>query len=222
MSYLKMVEGFGLVAGLNKSNKIDDYMSGHIIEGEYSCREVVNTYSLFDAYQEAIDQTGNDARRAKRGGYKYDGPGYTPYNDKDIAVAYAEIGDGFYMGTFEEYEAHKKEQERLELEAFAKEFAAAKNVKPGSMAFIAAIMEAIDDVCHDRESWNNYETRAEEYAACMYSGAGSDTYYDDLNYVNGKYHADQEKLYDTLDWLKSECPLLWAKYEESLLSQESD
>lgn len=223
MSFLKVVEGFGLVAGLNKSNNKTEYVGGNIVETEYSCRERIYHFTLFDAYQEVIDYLraySSKVRRKKTvdtvvGPYFYN---MEKVRDIDIISDYVEgNGEGTFFGTIEQYEAGKHEQKRLELEQLAKEFAASKKIKLSSLEFIKAIKEEIEEVNDEKESWNNYEVRAEEWAACQYSGGGSDVYYDDLNYMNGKYSGQISDFYDILEWLREECPLLMCKYEESLL-----
>lgn len=225
-----MIEGMGLAAGLNESNDSKDYVVIHIVEGEYSCRESVNYFSVYDYYDSVLCDMRGDARRAKRRGENYvahlefweiEAKGRVPGN-KELARQFAERNDGFYGGTIAEYEEMKREQRREELEGMAKELAAKFRMKLSSIQFIEKLNEVIDGVKNDRDDWNHYERRAEEWAACMYSGAGSDTYFDDLNFENGRYDNRINDYYDILEWLREECPLLMCKYDEKKLREENE
>lgn len=222
-AFSKMVEGFGLVAGLNETNEVKMFVGGSIVEGEYSSRLSVFEFSLFDAYNSLI----SDIRRGARVDKMYGRETVTHFwkmfeiviKDRDIAEGYCE---DIFFGTEEEYYEKKREERREELESTAKELAAKFKVKLSSLEFIEKLHEAIDGVRDDQEQWNNPERRAEEWAACMYSGGGSDVYYDDLNFENGRYNDRINDYYDILDWLREECPLLMCKYEEMKLKKDDE
>lgn len=223
MSFLKVVEGFGLVAGLNEENKKKEFVGGSIVEGEYSARLSVYHFSLFDAYDAIIYELKRQARFDKRfdrvTGPHFWGMESHVITDKQIAESYCE---DMFFGTVKEYDEMKREERREELESTAKELAAKFKVKLSSLEFIEKLHEAIDGVRDDQEQWNNPERRAEEWAACMYSGGGSDVYYDDLNFENGRYNDRINDYYDILDWLREECPLLMCKYEEMKLKKDDE
>jgi hypothetical protein len=77
----------------------------------------------------------------------------------------------------------------------------------------------LDKIRGEQEHWNNPEVRAEQWAACMYSGAGRDVYFDDLNFENGRYEGRRDTIHDVMDWLGENCPLLMAQYRESQLEE---
>lgn len=225
MSFLKVVEGFGLVAGLNESNENKVFMEGHYYDDYESGRTgfSVNEFTLVDAYQRIISFSSREARHCKRfNDGRYCGPYFYMMdreNITDFTIAESSVEDQ-YLGTKEQYEKHERERRREELESAAKELAAKFKVKLSSLDFIEKLHEAIRGVEYQQESWNNPERRAEEWAACMYSGGGSEVYYDDLNFENGRYHNRIESYYDILEWLEEECPLLMCKYEELKLKED--
>lgn len=144
---------------------------------------------------------------------------------KQLESAYHDAMDNgggrlVYLKTAEVHEKIMEEQRRKNLEQSAKHFAASNKVKVGTFEFIRAVERAIQKLAYRSERWNDGETRMEEWAACMYSGAGRETYFDDLNYVNGQLGGERDDLEGIMDWLQSECPLLMAKYEEMKLSGE--
>jgi hypothetical protein len=124
--------------------------------------------------------------------------------------------------TVEQHEAKLQEERRLELETAASEIAGAHGVSVNSLAFIAAVEAEIEAIHRDRDDWNNPERRMEEWAAVRYNGLGTETYFDDLNFVNGRYSTRLERLEDILAWLAESCPLLWAKHQETKLASVSD
>lgn len=222
---LKVIEGFGLVAGLNEENETVIFVEGHHYDDYENGRTgfSVNEFSLFDAYERIISCLRNCARHDKRNGHVTGPFFYKMYEISftDLEIAESCIDDCF-LGTKETYEKRKREKRREELESTAKELAAQFKVKLSSLEFIEKLHEAIRGVEYGREEWNNPERRAEEWAACMYSGVGSDVYYDDLNFENGRFSERMDEYYDILEWLEEECPLLMCKYEEMKLKEESE
>jgi len=114
-------------------------------------------------------------------------------------------------------EKRQLELERRRLEEVVSEFCAAKECQPGTVEMLAALDDALRSAAKDRENWNNGEVRAEEWAACRHSGAGSETYFDDLNYVNGQLDFKLDLYLRALDWAAKATPLLWAQYQETQL-----
>lgn len=116
---------------------------------------------------------------------------------------------------------HKKvvaEHRRKELEQYAGAFASESGYKVGTFEFIRAIEQALGRIRHKRERWNDSETRMEEWAAHRYAGNSAETYYDDLNFENGRFASATDHLREIMEWLETECPLLMAKYEEMKLA----
>jgi hypothetical protein len=118
-------------------------------------------------------------------------------------------------------QAKKKaiEDRRQALEQAAGEFAAKHHVKPGTFDFIRAVKKAIRRVERERDTWNDGETRMEQWAAHMYCGS-REAYFDDLNFENGRYASRLDNLRGILEWLDEACPLLMASYRERKLSRK--
>lgn len=226
MSYSKVIEGFGLVAGLNEKNDEVIHVGSYVYESEYGGNMGVTQFSLLDAYKDAICEERRHVKAMRR-----HTPDYVPqvtenfllsFTDRVFCVEYAERNEsGCYCGTQAEFEAQEKEDERLKLEAAAKEFARSRNVRLSSMEFIAAIKEEIERINDDYEQYNSHERQMEEWAAYSYAGNRSE-FFNDKNFTNERYQGNINDLYDILNWLRSECPLLWAKYEEAQLAGEED
>lgn len=221
MSFLKVVEGFGLVAGLNETNETKIFVEGHHYDDYESGRTgfSVNEFTLVDAYQRIIDCLRQCARSDKRYGRVTNLHFWHITKVTDLDVAETCIEDCF-LGTKEQYEKHQREQRREKLESAAKELAAKFQVKLSSMDFIEKLHDAINCVEYQHDEWNNPERRMEEWAACQYSGGGSEVYFDDLNFENSRFSSRMDEYYDILEWLEEECPLLMCKYQELKLSKE--
>ena len=79
------------------------------------------------------------------------------------------------------------------------------------------MIEELQSLEFQQETWNHPERRMEEWGAHSLAGAGAESYFDDLNYVNGNISGRRGTLSDILTWLSENCPLLWAKWEENQL-----
>ena len=116
----------------------------------------------------------------------------------------------------------KQDRRRKELETTAANFAAQCGHKVGTREYVLAAYRAIDGVRYERERWNDGETRMEQWAACRYAGVGSEVYFDDLNFENGRYGNRLDRLGDVLDWLEEVCPLLMRQIEQERVAAGSD
>lgn len=139
---------------------------------------------------------------------------------KQLEAAYSECvlnGSGFLISlrTIEDQKEWESEELRKELEVSAKELAASAKVPLNSMEFIKFVEDELARVNSNRESWNSTEVRMEEFAAHRY--AGSESYFDDLNYENNEFAKVHANLIGIMKWMQNECPLLMAKYEEKKL-----
>ena len=137
----------------------------------------------------------------------------------DIIKAFNEINNNLpeYKSTLHikaDYLEKKAESERQNLESAAANFARKHNTGGVNVLFIQKIYEEIENKKQDQSDWNSGERRAERYATCAASGC-RDSFWDDNDYVNGKYDAAQDKLYDVLNYIQEHLPLLWAKYEST-------
>jgi hypothetical protein len=119
-----------------------------------------------------------------------------------------------------EAHAERLERKRVELESTAAAFASRCGHKVGTREYVLAARKAVDEVDYQRERWNDPEVRAEQWAACRY--AGSNSYFDDLNFENSRYDRRISGLQDVLDWLEQTCPMLMRQVESELVTQEEE
>ena len=116
----------------------------------------------------------------------------------------------------------KQDRRRKELETTAANFAAQCGHKVGTREYVLAARKAIRGVRYERDRWNDGETRMEQWAACRFAGVGSDVYFDDLNFENGRYGNRLDRLGDVLDWLEEVCPLLMRQMDQEMVAAGSD
>lgn len=141
-------------------------------------------------------------------------------NLHDVSSMFRDVNDHDDGGvgelmTVEEMNKESIDRRRKELEYTAASFANQCGYKVGTREYVLAARRAIEDVRYERDRWNDGETRMEEWAACRFAGVGSDVYFDDLNFENGRYDARLSKLQDVLDWLEEVCPLLMRQMESA-------
>jgi len=134
---------------------------------------------------------------------------------KDLIAMYNECCDNGADGRSllmvkSEYLNAASEAARKQLESAAASFAAKHNTGGVNVVFIQKIIEELQSIQEDEEQWNSGECRAERYARST-----SESFYSDNDYVSGKREAKADHLHNILNWVQSNCPLLWAKYEES-------
>ena len=118
--------------------------------------------------------------------------------------------------------SHKKEQAERQfrrMQDAAASFASKYKVKPGTLEFLKALRKAVRQVKSRRDSWNDGETRAEQWAAHMYGGS-SEAYFDDLNYENGRFSEQLTGLRELWDYCEGAFPLLMVRYRERLLHKK--
>lgn len=112
----------------------------------------------------------------------------------------------------------KKEQDEIQyqkIEQSAQQFADSCGLKLGTKEFIKALAKAVKRVRSQREHWNNPERRMEEWAAHQFSGGGSETYFDDLNFENGRYEDILFSLEEVWQFLERKFPIMMLRYKES-------
>lgn len=126
-----------------------------------------------------------------------------------------------FFGTEEDWNNHKAEARRKELEDTASYIAREHGVKTNSLEFLSIVEEQIDNIAYSKERWNDPEIRAEQWASHMHFGS-KDAYFDDLNYENSQYDSHIDKLNGIIEWVSENCPLLWAQYEERKLLEEEE
>lgn len=144
-------------------------------------------------------------------------------NLRDIGQMVAEMYDGdsrmCFFGTRADYDKKRAEERRKELEGVAKRFAADNGIMIGTFDFIHKVEEAIYGVAVRQRDFNSGEQRAERYAACMFAGC-RDSFFSDNDFENDRFSNRRDNLEGVLEWLRSECPLLMAQYEELKLKGE--
>lgn len=145
----------------------------------------------------------------------------------DVSEMFQEFhcGDDHGVGplmTVEEMEKEEQDRRRKSLEQTAADFAAQCGHKVGTREYVLAARRAIEDVRYERDRWNDSETRMEQWAACRYAGVGSDVYFDDLNFENGRYASRLNRLGEVLDWLEEVCPLLMRQMEQEMIASGDD
>ena len=151
--------------------------------------------------------------------------GMKSLNDvSEMFCEFCECEDGGVgpLMTVKDVEKEKQDRRRKELETTAANFAAQCGHKVGTREYVLAARKAIRGVRHERDRWNDGETRMEEWAACRYAGVGSEVYFDDLNFENGRYGNRLDRLDDVLNWLEEVCPLLMRQMEQEMVAAESD
>jgi len=132
----------------------------------------------------------------------------------------SECGGVSCLHTDEAAHAERIERKRVALESTASAFASRCGHKVGTREYVLAARKAIAEVAYQRARWNDPDVRAEQWAACQY--AGSNSYFDDLNFENSRYDARLSGLQDVLDWLEQACPMLMRQVESELVTQEEE
>jgi len=201
---LKAAGKLGLVVNEVSYPDYDD------IEGvEYAGRSTYKRLSRKDLLDTVVSYLAGDR-------YGRDEP--IPTDVEGIKRAFLNSNESDYghtrLLTVKEMKKEKDKAEYDRMERAAQHFAGKCGKKMGTMEFLRALDRAVNEVRYQRERWNDGETRMEEWAACMYSGAGRETYFDDLNYVNGKYEAQADDLQDVYSYIERKFPLLFMKYQE--------
>jgi len=140
----------------------------------------------------------------------------------DVSDLFSDYCDGGVSRLYTDDEAHTErlERTRVTLESTAAGFAAQCGHKVGTKGYVLAARKALAGVAYQRERWNDPEVRAEQWAACSYSGGGSSVYFDDLNFENSRYDSRLSGLQGVLDWLEQACPLLMRQMEMEPTDEE--
>ena len=115
--------------------------------------------------------------------------------------------------TEEDHAKAKKEERRKKLEATASAFAHECGHAVGTREFVKSAKERIAKVDYASERWNDGECQMERFATCLHSGS-RDSYFDDNNYMNGKFAGEVSRLSDVLDYMRDAFPLLMLHIEQ--------
>ena len=119
---------------------------------------------------------------------------------------------GASVYTEEEYAEHKSEQERQRLERTASQFARAHSVTPGTIEFFEAL-----DRAQDREK--SYREGLREDGLCATAYPFSSAGVEQWNEMNSDSYGRTADIRDVREWVQSNCPLLWLKYQEGKLQE---
>lgn len=147
-----------------------------------------------------------------------------PASVDEMVEMYTEAGDSEWghvaVMTIAQAKKERDDEKFGRMEAAAQRFAAQCGKKMGTMAFLKALDEAVNGVKDRREQWNNPERRMEEWAAHMYAGGGNETYFDDLNFENGRFDGQLDDLSEVYSYIERKFPLLMMQYKERKLRKE--
>jgi hypothetical protein len=142
-----------------------------------------------------------------------------PKTVEDMVAIYQEENDSEWgccrVVTRQQAKKEKAEAEYKRIEEAAQHFAASCGHKLGTVAFIKALRKAVFNVRAEPEQWNSAERRMEEWAACRYAGVGTEVYFDDLNFENGRYSERLASLRDVWDYLHRKCPIMMLRFREA-------
>lgn len=197
----------------------DEYYPAGSAWKNTTLREVLEDMAEYDHYANYYytDSSGEKKWRQTRERRVSDFTGVESLNDVSEMFQEFLCGDDHGVGpllTPAQVQKEEQDRRRKSLEQTAAQFAYQCGHKVGTREYILAAYRAIDGVRYERERWNDGETRMEEWAACRYAGVGSDVYFDDLNFENGRYASRLNRLGEVLDWLEEVCPLLMRQIEQ--------
>jgi hypothetical protein len=105
------------------------------------------------------------------------------------------------------------EERRKECEKTASEFARECGHSVGTREFVQMAKEKIAEVDNSQERWNSHECKMERWADCYHSGS-RDAYWQDNDYMQGKFYNERERLESVLDYMRDAFPLLMLHIEQ--------
>lgn len=86
-----------------------------------------------------------------------------------------------------------------------------------SIDFIRLIQDRINKAESMQEHHEGYENQAEQLAESRFGVVSMEDHYSDMEFTSHRLSASVEAEKDILSWFATECPLTWAKYQESLM-----
>jgi hypothetical protein len=131
------------------------------------------------------------------------------YAIEDVKRALVDVYEAFKVETENEYQARRTDEQRRELERTASGIAQRYGVEAGTMDFIKACESEL-------ERFQDYRQGLREDGLCIGYGVTYEQWADEFNCSVW----DSDAIYKILEWVKTECPLLWSKYLESKLTSE--
>ena len=158
-------------------------------------KEIVeNAVELASEYDDNLDEVDNLASLANR-----------LFGDDDNLHA--------TIRTEAEQKQAELEERRKECEATASNFARECGHAVGTREFVKSAKERIAKVDHEQERWNSHECKMERWADCYHSGS-RDAYWQDNDYMSGKFAGERERLESVLDYMRDAFPLLMLHIEQ--------
>ena len=113
-----------------------------------------------------------------------------------------------------DYLLYQQEQERKSLEYSTSKLLRKYGQNEVNLNFIKLLNDEIEDIHSNMENHDSYEQRAERYAR------GRHTFDEDNDYMKSHWHKHVNEIERVQNWIKANCPLLWAQYNNQQLNQE--
>jgi hypothetical protein len=113
-----------------------------------------------------------------------------------------------------DYLLYKQEQERKALEYSTSKLLRKYGETEVNLTFIRLLNDDIEDINSKMENHDSGEQRAERYAR------GRHTFDEDNDYMKSHWNKHINEIERVKNWIKSNCPLLWAQYNNQQLNQE--
>lgn len=127
--------------------------------------------------------------------------------------------------TSDQFEKEERERERRRLEGLAAQLAASYGCNPTTLDFLQAVRKEKCKLRSRRDDWRNQEARMERWGACyaeLGSARGSEVFFEDGDFEEGRFENRLRDLEDIERWLACNCPLLWALWGEYLHTEGED
>lgn len=184
----------------------DDFATGHHSKGHTEYKRLKRGMAIHAVVTHLMDRYGKDDPLPQTAG-----------DIMAYIIADAE-GDGSWCNagieTVAAIKERKAKREFKRMEEAAGRFSAQCGYALGTMKFLKALEQAVKDVNYQQERWNSHECRMEEYAAHRFAGGGSESYYSDRDFVNGRYDEQRVTLKEVWAYIERKFPLIMLKYRE--------
>lgn len=133
----------------------------------------------------------------------------SPEEINDFLYGFLDMG---MVYTEEEYKKVQEEEQRARLENLEADFARKNKVQSGSLDFIRAL-----ESCLNKESDYRYGLQEDGLCATSnpFSSSGVNEWFD----LHNSSSSRTSILYEIMDYLETQCPLLMAKYRETQLQE---
>ena len=115
-----------------------------------------------------------------------------------------------------DYLLYQQEQERKSLEHATTKLLRKYGETEVNLTFIRLLNDDIEDINSKMENHDSGEQRAERYAR------GRHSFDEDNDYMKLHWHKHISEIERVKNWIKSNCPLLWAQYNNQQLNQKQE